>query len=159
MQRILLLCLLFLFSAAACPQKSKKAKVVQKPKTEVRKGKPKTEVPKGKRKTAHQKTQPELTETDTPETLEETLKSLEETIRNNDQQIGGIKEKLDANQKHSKEKKDLQDEANEKKQIHEKWDRLNQLIGDSTGNKFRKIAQSFVLGNLVTSAISFTALS
>ena len=90
--------------------------------------------------------------TENTETLEETLKSLEETIRNNDQQIGGIKEKLDANQKHSKEKKDLQDEANEKKQIHEKWDRLNQLIGDSTGNKFRKIAQSFVLGNLVTSA-------
>ena len=104
------------------------------------------------RQTAHQKTKPELTEADTPETLEETLKSLEETIRNNDQQIGGIKEKLDADQKHSKEKKDLQDEANEKKQIHEKWDRLNQLIGDSTGNKFRKIAQSFVLGNLVTSA-------
>lgn len=33
-----------------------------------------------------------------------------------------------------------------------KWDRLNDLVGDNTGKKFRKIAQSYVLGSLVTAA-------
>ena len=105
-----------------------------------------------KRQNAHQEIKPELSETDTPEALEETLKTLEGTIRINDQQIGGIKEKLEADQKQTNEKKRLQVQADEKKQIYDKWDRLNQLIGDKTGNKFRKIAQSFVLGHLVASA-------
>ena len=33
-----------------------------------------------------------------------------------------------------------------------KWEKLNNLIGDSTGGKFRKIAQSYVLENLINSA-------
>jgi exonuclease SbcC len=33
-----------------------------------------------------------------------------------------------------------------------KWDKLNTLIGDATGGKFRKIAQSYVLVNLINSA-------
>ncbi len=33
-----------------------------------------------------------------------------------------------------------------------RWNRLNDLIGDNTGKKFRKIAQSYVLGSLVAAA-------
>ena len=33
-----------------------------------------------------------------------------------------------------------------------KWDKLNTLIGDSEGKRFRKIAQSYVLVNLINSA-------
>ncbi len=33
-----------------------------------------------------------------------------------------------------------------------RWDRLKQLIGDATGNKFRTIAQSYVLSSLIRSA-------
>ncbi len=39
--------------------------------------------------------------------------------------------------------------------MFEKWDRLNSLIGDATGGKFRKIAQSYVLASLIHSANSY----
>lgn len=38
---------------------------------------------------------------------------------------------------------------------HEKWNRLNMLIGDATGKKFRQIAQSYILSNLIASANSY----
>ena len=38
---------------------------------------------------------------------------------------------------------------------YQKWSRMNQLIGDATGNKFRKIAQSYVLTSLIHSANSY----
>lgn len=34
----------------------------------------------------------------------------------------------------------------------DRWARLNEMIGDSTGKKFQKIAQSYVLGSLVSAA-------
>ena len=43
-------------------------------------------------------------------------------------------------------------EAESKYTIYEKWAKLNNFIGDATGNKFRKIAQSYVLSNLIHSA-------
>lgn len=43
-------------------------------------------------------------------------------------------------------------DAESKKVAYRKWSKINQLIGDATGNKFRKIAQSYVLSNLIRSA-------
>ena len=42
-----------------------------------------------------------------------------------------------------------------KKAICEKWEKLNNLIGCAEGKKFRKIAQSYVLANLIHSANSY----
>ena len=46
----------------------------------------------------------------------------------------------------------LTEEASRRHADYCRWSRMNQLIGDSTGNKFRKIAQSFVLSSLIHSA-------
>ena len=48
----------------------------------------------------------------------------------------------------------MADEEN-KKADYKKWFRLNALIGDSTGSKFRKIAQSYVLTSLIHSANNY----
>ena len=47
---------------------------------------------------------------------------------------------------------DLAAKAESLREVWVKWDRLNDLVGDNTGKKFRKIAQSYVLGSLVTAA-------
>ena len=49
----------------------------------------------------------------------------------------------------------LIEDANSKNAEYQKWSRLNQLIGDATGSKFRKIAQSYVLDSLIHSANSY----
>ena len=46
----------------------------------------------------------------------------------------------------------LQEEENRLGKLYQRCDRLNQLLGDATGGKFRKIAQSYVLSNLLHSA-------
>ena len=53
----------------------------------------------------------------------------------------------------------LQEEENRLGKLYQRWDRLNQLLGDATGGKFRKIAQSYVLSNLLHSANGIFALS
>jgi len=49
----------------------------------------------------------------------------------------------------------LIEDAQTKKTEFMKWSRMNQLIGDATGSKFRKIAQSYVLSSLIHSANSY----
>lgn len=46
----------------------------------------------------------------------------------------------------------LQEQYEQKKQVFEKWNRLCKLIGDKYGDKFRIIAQSYILGNLINAA-------
>ena len=43
-------------------------------------------------------------------------------------------------------------EAEQRETEYQKWNRLNLLIGDATGNTFRRIAQSYVLSSLIHSA-------
>lgn len=42
--------------------------------------------------------------------------------------------------------------AENKRADYQRWERINQLIGDASGSKFRKIAQSYVLTSLIHSA-------
>lgn len=46
----------------------------------------------------------------------------------------------------------LAEKADALRAERDKWSRLNEMIGDNTGKKFRKIAQSYVLGSLVSAA-------
>ena len=46
----------------------------------------------------------------------------------------------------------LMQEIDEKKKEQDKWYKLNELIGDSQGTKFRRIAQCYVLDNLIYGA-------
>ena len=50
------------------------------------------------------------------------------------------------------QKGELIREAERLKKEYEKWSRMNALIGDATGKKFRQIAQSYILSDLINSA-------
>lgn len=73
------------------------------------------------------------------------------TLRNTNinQEIGGIKEKLDKDkvEKSNNEKKLL--DIAIKQLLFEKWEQLNKLIGSKTGDSFKKFAQDFTLSLLI----------
>lgn len=100
----------------------------------------------------HQLTKPELKEEDTVESLKVRLKESEKTMAEFSEKKGAINQELKVDEENKRQMGHLKAEAEKKETIYQKWSRMNQLIGDSTGNKFRKIAQSFVLNSLIHSA-------
>lgn len=106
----------------------------------------------GRKLEEHRKTKPEMKEEDTVELLETRIKENEKTLTELSEKKGAINQELKADEENKKQLGHLKEEANKKKAIYQKWSRMNQLIGDSSGNKFRKIAQSYVLNSLIHSA-------
>ena len=68
---------------------------------------------------------------------------------------GGILRDLEIDHINHEKIGHLKEEEEKKKADYHKWDRLNQLLGDATGNKFRRIAQSYILASLIHSANSY----
>ena len=103
----------------------------------------------------HQQNKPEMSDEDTFENLlvriEEQGNLLEEILGKKVR----INQELKADKESKAERGALIEEAEKKKEDYEKWSRMNQLIGDANGHKFRKIAQSYVLTSLVHSANSY----
>lgn len=106
----------------------------------------------GRKLEEHRKTKPEIKEEDTVELLETRIKENEKTLTELSEKKGAINQELKADEENKKQLGHLKEEADKKKAIYQKWSRMNQLIGDSSGNKFRKIAQSYVLNSLIHSA-------
>ncbi|MBQ0081599.1 MAG: AAA family ATPase [Alistipes sp.] len=103
----------------------------------------------------HQQTQPELTEEDTVEFLDERIRNLESALSDISVRKGEILKELSTDKENKERLGQLIDDAKKKNNEYQRWSRLNQLIGDATGNKFRKIAQSYVLTSLIYSANSY----
>lgn len=80
------------------------------------------------------------------------IASLEAQISELGNQRGGIIRDLEIDRSNKAKVGSLLQESAQKKADFEKWSRLNQLLGDATGNKFRRIAQSYVLASLIHSA-------
>ena len=106
----------------------------------------------GRKLEEHQKTKPEMKEEDTVELLEARIKENEKMLTELSEKKGAINQELKADEENKKQLGHLKEEADKKKAIYQKWSRMNQLIGDASGNKFRKIAQSYVLNSLIHSA-------
>ncbi|MBR3700013.1 MAG: hypothetical protein IKM85_10930 [Bacteroidales bacterium] len=106
----------------------------------------------GRKLEEHRKTKPEIKEEDTVELLETRIKENEKTLTELSEKKGAINQELKADEENKKQLGHLKEEADKKKAIYQKWSRMNQLIGDASGNKFRKIAQSYVLNSLIHSA-------
>lgn len=85
-------------------------------------------------------------------TLSSRLKELETEQRDLSDKRGGIIRDLEIDQANQQKIGHLKKEEEAKKAEYNKWDRLNQLLGDATGNKFRRIAQSYILVSLIHSA-------
>lgn len=80
------------------------------------------------------------------------IASLEAQLSELGNQRGGIIRDLEVDRSNKAKVGSLLQESAQKKADFEKWSRLNQLLGDATGNKFRRIAQSYVLASLIHSA-------
>ena len=80
------------------------------------------------------------------------IASLEAQLSELGNQRGGIIRDLEIDRSNKVKVGSLLQESAQKKADFEKWSRLNQLLGDATGNKFRRIAQSYVLASLIHSA-------
>ena len=80
------------------------------------------------------------------------IASLEAQLLELSNQRGGIIRDLEIDRTNKAKVGSLLQESAQKKADFEKWSRLNQLLGDATGNKFRRIAQSYVLASLIHSA-------
>ncbi len=100
----------------------------------------------------HRQTKPELKEEDSIELMEERIKDNEKKMSEISEKKGAINQELKADEENKKQLGHMKEEAQKKEADYQKWSRMNQLIGDSTGNKFRKIAQSYVLNSLIHSA-------
>ena len=103
----------------------------------------------------HLKDKPELQEDDTAAVLEARIKEQEPKMVEMVEQKGAISQELKTDEDNKKNRGKLIEEAEKRHAEYQRWSRMNQLIGDATGNKFRKIAQSYVLTSLIHSANSY----
>ncbi|MCI1848673.1 MAG: AAA family ATPase, partial [Prevotella sp.] len=104
---------------------------------------------------AHQKQKPELADEETADSLNTLISEQDHHIASLGEQKGAVNQQLADDQMNRKNVGKLNEEADAQKAIYLKWSRMNQLIGDATGNKFRKIAQSYILGSLIHSANNY----
>jgi len=103
----------------------------------------------------HLTKKPEFAEDDTLDALTERIEGIEKQLAEIGEKKGAINQELKTDKENRERLGALIKDAEDKKAIYQKWSRLNQLIGDSTGSKFRKIAQSYVLTSLIHSANSY----
>ena len=103
----------------------------------------------------HRRVKPELKEEDSVENLESRIATGEKTMTEILEKKGAVNQELKLDEQNKKRLGELIADADNKKADYQKWSRMNQLIGDATGNKFRKIAQSYVLSSLIHSANSY----
>lgn len=63
--------------------------------------------------------------------------------------IGGLRERIQANEKRRAEQKDLLQQRQKKEKEYLRWEALNEIIGSADGKKFRTFAQGLTLERLV----------
>lgn len=100
----------------------------------------------------HAKERPKLTENDTPDNIAAAIADADRLIKEESQRKGAIEQMLREDISNRERLKEKLTDANGKRREFERWDRLNQLIGTKQGDRFRKVAQSYVLANLIRTA-------
>ena len=103
----------------------------------------------------HMEKKPQITEEDTVDSLRGLIDEHSNALAELNQRSGAITQTLQDNKDNVERLGELIKEEQKAKAEYDKWQRLNQLIGDATGNDFRRIAQSYVLNSLIHSANSY----
>ena len=86
------------------------------------------------------------------ETVEDKLKEMDVLLSDAGERKGMLQQTLRQDEVNRQQKGELSRECERLKKEYEKWSRLNVLVGDATGKKFRQIAQSYILSDLINSA-------
>ena len=108
-----------------------------------------------KKKKEHGSAKPKMNEDDTIETLDSSIDDSEKKMKEIAQDKGALEKEIETDKQNKNLYAQRKANAEEKKVDYQKWNRMSQHIGDSTGSKFRKIAQSYVLSSLIRSANSY----
>ena len=103
----------------------------------------------------HNSKRPVFEEGETEETLAVAKEAYDQGVLRLAGQKSGLEKLLSDDESNKKAAGDLAEQAKILRSDRDLWDRLNQMIGDATGNKFRRIAQSYVLGSLVQAANTY----
>ncbi|NPD92218.1 AAA family ATPase [Xylanibacter muris] len=103
----------------------------------------------------HLQRKPDITENDSIDSLNIRIAEMEQHISEIGERRGAINLELKQNKENREKLGKLVEDAEKKKTEYHKWSRINSLIGDSSGSKFRKIAQSYILTGLIHSANSY----
>lgn len=105
---------------------------------------------------AHKSLYPDITpESCDAAVISERIAQADATIKTLSEQAGAIGEKLRQDQLRQQEMKTLIEAAELCRQEHTRWSRLDRMIGDATGSKFKRVAQSYVLASLINAANSY----
>lgn len=105
-----------------------------------------------KQQAEHRQHQPTFTANDTPAALQAQVQERERQMTEANVKKGALSQELKSDADSKQRLGTLMADADSKKTDYQKWSRLNMLIGDATGSKFRKVAQSYVLTSLIHSA-------
>lgn len=100
----------------------------------------------------HQLNKPLLADDDTVDSLETLYKSNDEAMSRATTEAALLAEALRQDEENREKAGKLRETADRLREEYVKWNTLNNLIGDSAGKNFRKIAQSYVLDSLVKAA-------
>ena len=100
----------------------------------------------------HQKEKPTIAEGETIASLNDTVTGLKDQIAPLGRESGAIEQQLKDDDNRKKEQDKYKAEYDKRKAVFDRWNKLDQLIGDAKGDKFRLIAQSYILANLVKAA-------
>ena len=98
---------------------------------------------------ALQATKPEIAEEDTPESLKRELAVRAEQLGKSREDKGVAEQKLLQIEEDRKKRGTYESQVAMLQADYDKWARLCSYFGDSKGAKFRKIAQSYILANLI----------
>ena len=100
----------------------------------------------------HQENKPEFADGETLDSLQTTINNLKIQIEPLGKESGAIGQQLEDDDALKEKIVALKKDYEQKKAVFERWNRLDKLIGDAKGDKFRLIAQSYILANLVNAA-------
>lgn len=103
-------------------------------------------------RTAHFAARPEMDADATHESLEAVARTLRQEADEVTKRIGERSQVISQNDERSRRLSEIRRRVAEIETDMRRWERLANLIGDSNGSRFRRIAQSFVLGTLVRNA-------
>lgn len=106
----------------------------------------------------HQGSKPVFSEGEGLEQIEAAITSKNRQKAEKSQQIGQIQQVLQQDDDNKRRYADTLRQLDALQQEMRQWERLNNTFGDSTGNKFRKIAQSFLLQKLLDNTNYFLGM-
>lgn len=89
------------------------------------------------------------------ETLKSSLNDRDSEMAKKSEEKGAITQQLATDKENKAKLGKLREDAEKKKEEYDKWNGLNTLIGDSNGDTFRSIAQSYVLSSLTDAANTY----